>query len=351
MIGIVLVAHHHLASEFLATLEHLAARQSGIEAVDICPGDDIEARRKELRAAVRQVDSGEGVIILADLLGEIPGNLAMSVADNENVRVMGGLSLPMLLKLTRTRATLSLAQALEPFAMDEAEGLPADVAHELKNPLTSLRSAVETLPRARSEASRDRLLEVIQHDVRRLDRLVSDISDVSRLDAQSLRAGAEPLDMAQFLIALTDAYNTVRRAEGAQVRLSVAEERPHAPLLIRADALRLEQVINNIVDNARSFSAPTAEVRVNLHHRGDDVEVTIDDDGPGIPEQALERIFERFYSDRPGETQANGHSGLGLAISRQIVEAHGGLLWAENRRSGADILGARFVIRLPGLAD
>jgi two-component system sensor histidine kinase ChvG len=241
--------------------------------------------------------------------------------------------------------------------IDAIESFAADVAHELKNPLTSLRSAVETLPLARSDESRQRLLSIIQHDVRRLDRLISDISDASRLDAELARSDAEPVDMARLLEAVVSVANERRRAGDPPIRLSL-DRHPSGrdAFLVLGHDSRLGQVFNNLIDNARSFSPPEGSVRVALRRRGDRVEVTVDDDGPGIPPHALDRVFERFYTDRPEEQGFGQNSGLGLSISRQIVEAHRGTIKALNRLApGGETdeageprrLGARFVVRLP----
>lgn len=246
-----------------------------------------------------------------------------------------------------TRALYDRIEAIESFA--------ADVAHELKNPLTSLRSAVETLPLAKSEDSRGRLLAVIQHDVRRLDRLISDISDASRLDAELARDDAAPLDVAQLLEAVVSVQNQIRSDGQPVVELSI-ERRGQKPggdqYRVLGHDSRLGQVIVNLIENARSFSPPDEQVRVRLSRVAGDVLITIEDDGPGIPPHALERIFERFYTDRPDHGFGQ-NSGLGLSISRQIVEAHRGTIRAENRYAseqseGEDKrLGARFVVRLP----
>jgi two-component system sensor histidine kinase ChvG len=236
--------------------------------------------------------------------------------------------------------------------IEGTERFAADVAHELKNPLTSLRSAVETLPLARSDSARDRLLSVIQHDVRRLDRLISDISDASRLDAELARADAERIDMAELLRAVTSVQND-RRGELAPIRLVISAP-PHGAQAfdVLGHDSRLGQVMVNLLDNARSFAPPGSDVRVGLTREGDSIVVTVDDDGPGIPEHALERIFERFYTDRPDHGFGQ-NSGLGLSISRQIVEAHRGSLTASNRRHPAGspdagaVAGARFTLSLP----
>lgn len=243
-----------------------------------------------------------------------------------------------------TKALYNRIEAIETFA--------ADVAHELKNPLTSLRSAVETLPLARSDESRGRLLEVIQHDVRRLDRLISDISDASRLDAEMARSDAEPVDILRLLETVISVANGVRRDDGVSVRLLLSEDpRGRDAFFVLGHDSRLGQVVSNLIENARSFSPHGGEVRVGLKREGAEIEIVVEDDGPGVPSHALERIFERFYTDRP-EQGFGQNSGLGLSISRQIVEAHRGRIWAENRlepvRTGERrCLGARFHVRLP----
>ncbi len=238
--------------------------------------------------------------------------------------------------------------------IDAIESFAADVAHELKNPLTSLRSAVETLPLARSDESRQRLLSIIQHDVRRLDRLISDISDASRLDAELARAEAEPVDMVRLLQAVVGVANERRRPGDPPIALAVERQaRGRDAFLVLGHDSRLGQVINNLLDNARSFSPPGGTVRVSLRRLRSRIEVTVEDDGPGIPPHALDRVFERFYTDRPEEQGFGQNSGLGLSISRQIIEAHRGTIRAENRLGEPDEtgeprrLGARFVVRLP----
>jgi two-component system sensor histidine kinase ChvG len=237
--------------------------------------------------------------------------------------------------------------------IDAIESFAADVSHELKNPLTSLRSAVETLPVARTENSKARLLSIIQHDVRRLDRLISDISDASRLDAELARHEAEPIHMQRLLEAVVVVANERRREHQAEILLSVEPTTRDDAYCVSGHDSRLSQVINNLVDNARSFSPPGGTVRVHLRRDRNEVEITVDDDGPGIPPHALERIFERFYTDRPDHGFGQ-NSGLGLSISRQIVEAHRGTIRAHNRPrpGGAEgrPAGARFIVRLPAMA-
>ncbi|MBZ0140428.1 MAG: sensor histidine kinase [Pseudorhodoplanes sp.] len=245
-----------------------------------------------------------------------------------------------------TNALYSRIEAIESFA--------ADVAHELKNPLTSLRSAVETLPLAKTKESQDRLLAVIQHDVQRLDRLISDISDASRLDAELQRQEAEAVDLKELLTMLVEAANEVPRDGGARVALSFEAAGARAFVVPGHDS-RLAQIVDNLVQNARSFSPPGASVRITARRLKNEVEIVVDDEGPGIRPDAFEKIFERFYTDRPHQGFGQ-NSGLGLSISKQIVEAHGGRLWAENRLGGPahegaepKVLGARFVVRLPAM--
>jgi two-component system sensor histidine kinase ChvG len=228
------------------------------------------------------------------------------------------------------------------------ERFAADVAHELKNPLTSLRSAVETLPLAKSEESRGRLLEVIQHDVRRLDRLISDISDASRLDAELQRSDAAPVDLRRLLTTLVSGANDTALTHQVAVSLTF-EGSEQDTFSVPGHDSRLGQVVANLIDNARSFSPPGGTVRVTCRRRGGEMEIVVDDDGPGVAPDALERIFERFYTDRPHQGFGQ-NSGLGLSISKQIVDAHGGRIWAENRTAAGDasrVQGARFTVRLP----
>ncbi len=257
-----------------------------------------------------------------------------------------------------TNALYNRIAAIESFA--------ADVAHELKNPLTSLRSAVETLPMVRTDEARARLLGVIQHDVRRLDRLISDISDASRLDAELAKADAEPIDLAALLEAVVSLQNDIRKEGQAAVRLSILQpplrnsgpkghatprDRGAKPFLVMGHDSRLGQVLTNLLDNARSFAPPGTAIGVALARDGADAVITVEDEGPGIPDHALERIFERFYTDRPLEQGFGQNSGLGLSISRQIVEAHRGSIKASNRlRADGSVGGACFTVRLPLMA-
>jgi two-component system sensor histidine kinase ChvG len=240
-----------------------------------------------------------------------------------------------------TGALYSRIEAIESFA--------ADVAHELKNPLTSLRSAVETLPLAKTEESRARLLAVIQHDVQRLDRLISDISDASRLDAEMQRQDAEPVDLVKLLTTVVAVANE-RHDDCVKLDLQFEDREPSAFTVLGHDS-RLGQVIDNLIANARSFSPPGGSVRIACRRVKDEVEIAVDDDGPGVAPDAMQKVFDRFYTDRPHQGFGQ-NSGLGLSISKQIVEAHDGRIWAENRHGPEperEVLGARFIVRLPAM--
>jgi two-component system sensor histidine kinase ChvG len=241
--------------------------------------------------------------------------------------------------------------------IDAIESFAADVAHELKNPLTSLRSATETLPLAKTDDAKERLMEIIKHDVKRLDRLISDISDASRLDAELAREDAKQVDMAELLRTTVSLFNDIHRDDTPEVVVDIAYAPGAHPYRVTGHDSRLSQVIVNLLDNAISFSPPGGRVAVVARRIGNEIQVAVEDEGPGIPDENLERIFERFYTDRPQENFGQ-NSGLGLNISRQIAVGHGGRLWAENRpaaglgRGKGDggtgtTGGARFVMRLP----
>ena len=230
--------------------------------------------------------------------------------------------------------------------MSAIESFAADVAHEIKNPLSSLRSAVETVGRIEDPVKRRRLMAIIQDDVERLDRLISDISDASRLDAELSRQEVSPTDVASMLQALVEMRETTR-AEGApRLVLDIAER--GRELIVPGIESRLSQVFVNVIANAVSFSPPDGEIRIRARLDGRAVLVSVEDEGPGIPEDKLTAIFDRFYSERPAGEKFGTHSGLGLSISKQIIEAHRGRIWAENRMDAdGTVTGARFLIRLP----
>ncbi|WP_245423459.1 stimulus-sensing domain-containing protein [Rhizobium subbaraonis] len=237
--------------------------------------------------------------------------------------------------------------------IDAIESFAADVSHELKNPLTSLRSAVETLPLARTDESKKRLMDVIQHDVRRLDRLISDISDASRLDAELARSDAKTVDLEKVLGDLVDISRQVRSNKKPVILDFVVDrnDNPKARFDISGYELRIGQIITNLIENARSFvpeQGGRIVVRLSNGRNGRRI-VRIEDNGPGIQAEDIDRIFERFYTDRPASEGFGQNSGLGLSISRQIAEAHGGTLKAENiiDRGTGEIKGARFILSLP----
>jgi two-component system sensor histidine kinase ChvG len=254
-------------------------------------------------------------------------------------------------RLVRRRDEVGeLADALDESArslwarMDATERFAADVAHEIKNPLSSIRSAIETLRRVEDAGQQRRLLGIIGADVQRLDRLISDISDASRVDAELSRAAMEPVDVAALLATLAEMHDATRR--DGEPRLALAVE--DAPLRVRAVEGRLVQVLRNLIGNARSFSPPGGTISLRAHPAGEAVEIEVEDEGPGIPEARLEHVFDRFYSERPAGEQFGQHSGLGLSISRQIVEALKGRIGAENVRDAQGrVTGARFTVRLP----
>lgn len=231
--------------------------------------------------------------------------------------------------------------------MDAIEAFAADVSHEIKNPLTSIRSALETLALVRTDEQRDRLNALLQADVKRLDRLITDISNASRLDAELSRERPRPIDLNVLIGDIVGIYESTMKTGQAHVVLSP----PSGDLRVLGQDGPLGQVFRNLIDNARSFSPPRGTVRVAVERAPNDPAralITVDDDGPGIPPENLETVFKRFYTSRPKGTAFGANSGLGLSIVRQIVEAHGGQVRALNRLDDAGgVAGARFVVELP----
>ncbi|MER9135945.1 sensor histidine kinase [Mesorhizobium sp. M0830] len=275
----------------------------------------------------RGVKSREEIPDFSDRQDEI-GNLSIAIRD-------------------MTNALYARIEAIESFA--------ADVSHELKNPLTSLRSAVETLPLAKNDDSRGRLMDVIQHDVRRLDRLITDISDASRLDAELAREDAGTVDLKKFITDLVVvSREATRNKKAVEIEFKVAKlPQGVKGYFVVGHDLRIGQVITNLIENARSFVPEDhGHIGLSLARAGKFNIITIDDNGPGIRADNIDRIFERFYTDRPAGEAFGQNSGLGLSISRQIVEAHGGTLTAENipGTKPGEIKGARFVVTLPAEA-
>jgi two-component system, OmpR family, sensor histidine kinase ChvG len=229
--------------------------------------------------------------------------------------------------------------------MDATERFAADVAHELKNPLSSIRSAIETLMRIEDPKRRNQLLSIIGQDVMRLDRLISDVSDASRLDAEMSRVTALPVDVVPIVKTLKELDDATRDPDNDPGLDVVA---PPAGMAVLAVEDRLVQVLRNLIGNAHSFSPRAGRILVRVRDLGTQAEISVEDQGPGIPDANLEHIFDRFYSERPQGEKFGQHSGLGLSISRQIVEALQGQISAENVRDGTGkVLGARFIVRLP----
>jgi two-component system sensor histidine kinase ChvG len=253
-------------------------------------------------------------------------------------------------RLPRRRDEIgSLAQALADMTqalrqrIDATDAFAADVTHELKNPLASLRSAADALARVKDDGQRDQLMAIIQDDVRRLDRLITDIAEASRLDAELSRARFEPIDLGRVIETMLRA----REMRGPNARgVQVAFARPRIDTaVVRGDEFRLARIVENLLDNAVSFSPDGGLVQITATRTGDEVIVRVEDQGPGVPEEMRDSIFRRFTSLRPDAEREQGHSGLGLAIARAIAEAHGGRLDVETRSERPE--GAAFILRLP----
>ncbi|MEL6212102.1 MAG: ATP-binding protein [Pseudomonadota bacterium] len=232
--------------------------------------------------------------------------------------------------------------------IDAIESFAADVSHELKNPLTSIRSATETLEIAKTPEAQEKLMGVIKQDVERMDRLITDISNASRLDAELAREAREAVDLRKLVSDIVDMYHATQK--GGEP--TVSYDPSGAPAYIFGNPSALGQIFRNLIDNARSFSPEGGEVRVALEYIPDAFRVVVDDDGPGVPPDTLEKVFSRFYTKRPAGAAFGNNSGLGLAISRQIANSHGGRIWAENRSDSGSpddemIAGARFIVEIP----
>jgi two-component system sensor histidine kinase ChvG len=287
-------------------------------------------------------------LLLTQLIAQPVRRLARAA---DRVRLAGAraISLPDLARRDDelgdlTRSLEDMTQALSE-RMDAIESFAADVAHEIKNPLTSLRSAVETLDLVTEPTARARLLKILQNDVQRLDRLVTDISNASRLDAELSRDAPKPIDLERLVADIVALYQAT--AKPGEVRVVLHRSGGMEPLTVLGREGSLGQVFRNLIDNARSFSPPDGEVLVAMQKAAGRVIATVSDSGPGIPAENLETIFERFYTSRPKGAAFGGNSGLGLSIARQIVEAHGGTLQAQNRMVDGQVIGAVFLLFLP----
>mgnify|MGYP003575095431 CR=1 FL=1 len=315
---------------------------------------DIDDILKDERSALMKVFAlAFGVLLLSSLYlaGTIAAPVRRLAAAAERVRRgrAGREVLPAMPDRGDEIGELSESLAAMTQAMydriDAIERFAADVAHELKNPITSLRSAVEMLERTKDTDNRERLVQVIRNDLKRIDRLITDISDASRLDAELSRGHSQPVDVGRLLQTLVTIYGAMEMPRG--VHVEVARDSARAAVVQGMDE-RLGQVFRNLIDNAISFSPDGGQVRVSPQIAGGLVRAIDEDDGPGVPEDNLERIFDRFYTERPVEHGFGKNSGLGLAIARQIIASHGGRIWAENRTDvQGKRIGARFTVELP----
>ncbi len=313
------------------------------------PGDIDSVVAQERWSILRIALIAAGVQIVLSLLlaGTIAGPMRRLSAAAERVQTAGDARAEIPDFTDRPDEIGHLSGALRRMTdalynrIEAIERFAADVAHELKNPLTSLRSAVETLPLARKPEDRERLTNIIQHDVRRLDRLITDISSASRLDAELARESAERVDLEK----LTEAMVAIQRdvAAGRDVHVVMGKRTGRGNAMVNGHESRLAQVLANLIDNAVSFSPPGGTVTVSVATEADTISVTVLDEGPGITGD-VSRIFQRFYTDRPETESFGNHSGLGLSISKQIVDAHKGTIRAHNR---TDRSGAVFTIVLP----
>ena len=316
-------------------------------------GDDtaVETRLFEVRSAILTIFAWTfGVTVLLSLY--LAGTIARPVrrlADAATLVRESRSRQHSIPDLSKRRDEIgSLSHALREMTeglwlrMDATEQFAADVAHEIKNPLTSLRSAVETVARVEDPQQQKQLMGIILDDVSRLDRLISDISDASRLDAELSRAETGPVSLATLLETLGEISNSGDKPDAAHVAIDLP---PDDSLEVAGLEGRLAQVFRNLLGNAASFSPPDGKIFVRARRSNGGVRIEVEDQGPGIPKGKEEAIFSRFYSERPEKEKFGTHSGLGLSISKQIVEAHGGTISAENAENG----GACFTVRLPAI--
>jgi len=319
-------------------------------------GAEIDRAVRSLRLDVLKLFAGALVITILlsfYLAGTIARPVRRLAAAAERVRRDIGRQTHPIPDLTRRKDEIgdlsgsfrAMTEELQA-QLDAIERFAADVSHELKNPLTSLRSAVETAAKVKGAAQQRQLLAIVDDDIRRLDRLITDIADASRLDAELNRAHVQTVDLAVVLSTLADIHEAT--AEDKNTPAVTLAFPPGTEMLVSGMEDRLFQVFNNLIGNAVSFSPPNGKIRISARRDGDMMELRVEDEGPGIPGGKVDAIFERFYSERPSQEKFGTHSGLGLSISKQIVEAHGGTIRAENiQGDGGKITGARFIVRLP----
>ncbi len=317
---------------------------------------EIEEVVRQERLAILEV-FGVALLVTALLSMFLAGTIARPVrrlADfAHQVRLGRGRDIKMPDFIGRQDELGDLSRALRDMTralyrrIDAIEAFAADVSHELKNPLSSLHSAVETLDLDADPSQQRKLLTIIKDDVNRLDRLISDISNASRLDAELLRSEMAPVDVSAMLATIIDIYQEMTQDQDVTISLELSEE----PLSINGIEGHLGQVIRNLIDNALSFSPAGGTIQIVAEKIDNRVQLEIRDDGPGIGEEKLEAIFDRFYTERPEEEGFGTHSGLGLNICKQIIAVHSGEIWAENLFEPGDLdrnrIGASFHISLP----
>ena len=340
--------HNQLVVSVAVPVQRLRAIV-GVILLSTAPGDidAIVAQERWSILRIAMIAAGVQIVLSLLLAGTIAGPMRRLSAAAERVQTAGNARAEIPDLSDRPDEIGHLSGALRRMTdalynrIEAIERFAADVAHELKNPLTSLRSAVETLPLAKKPEDRERLTNIIQHDVRRLDRLITDISSASRLDAELARESSDQVDVEKLAEAMVAIQTDM--AAGRDVAVVMGKRQGRAPALVNGHESRLAQVFANLIDNAVSFSDPGGRVEVSLATDADSVTVRVSDAGPGITGD-VGRIFQRFYTDRPESESFGNHSGLGLSISRQIVEAHKGTIRAQNR---TDRSGAVFTIVLP----
>ena len=318
-------------------------------------GDVLESVRNARFTILQAFSIALGITIVLSLFfaGTITRPVRRLARAAERVRAGGGRKVEIPDFTARKDEIGRLSAALREMTealwvrMDAIERFAADVAHEVKNPLSSVLSAVETARRVDDEEKRAKLLALVGEDVMRLDRLLSRIADASRIDTELARARREPVDLRAMLTTLAEMQGAASSmGEGSEaIRIEIEGD---GPFLVQGVEDRLAQVLQNIVSNARSFSPSGGAITLGLRREGNEVMVNIDDEGPGVPAGMEEAIFQRFYTFRPEGEAFGTHSGLGLSISRQIAEAHGGRLTCVNRHDSAGaVLGASFRLDLP----
>lgn len=320
--------------------------------------DDIDDSVRSFRLTILQVSGialGITTLLSLYLAGTIARPVTRLAAAAKRVRGVTGRNVEIPDFTQRLDEIGELSGALREMTgalykrLDAIEAFAADVAHEIKNPLTSLRSAVEALDKARDDDQREQLLAIIRDDVGRIDRLLSDIADASRLDAELSRSQIGSVDVRRLLETILEVNEATTDGVRISFQLDIADA---GPFVVRGIEDRLGQVMRNLIDNARSFSPTGGTIALSLVRVGDIIRITCDDAGPGFPDDTLDRVFERFYTQRPDGEAFGKHSGLGLSISRQIIEAHKGMITASNRtdREGR-VRGGRVSIDLPASDD